>query len=171
MFDEETVDSKGYIRLNHPDIYFFTTTREGTEIMTRVVHDHLPNYLSTKSNVSNNNNSKSPDSLLKLLVQVSNNNNGNIKYEDIGEIQDLNGEITDLYTDLQSLKSDIIDADKKGDTATRDTLISKYNNKKDELNKCIAKYSKELYRLRVAKKKTKATFASHNYLMNKLNKL
>ena len=171
MFDEETVDSKGYIRLNHPDIYFFTTTREGTEIMTRVVHDHLPNYLSTKSNVSNNNNSKSPDSLLKLLVQVSNNNNGNIKYEDIGEIQDLNGEITDLYSDLQSLKSDIIDADKKGDTATRDTLISKYNNKKDELNKCIAKYSKELYRLSVAKKKTKATFASHNYLMNKLNKL
>ena len=171
IFDEETVDSKGYIRLNHPDVYFFTTTREGTEIMTRIVHDHLPNYLSTKSNVSNNNNSKSPDSLLKLLVQVSNNNNGNIKYEDIGEIQDLNGEITDLYSDLQSLKSDIIDADKKGDTATRDTLISKYNNKKDELNKCIAKYSKELYRLSVVKKKTKATFASHNYLMNKLNQL
>ena len=172
--DDDDVDSKGYIKIRkeNPDIIFTSKSKDGTIIITRIIPELLSKSLSKNEiNPNNSNNSKSPDSLLKLLVKVSNNNNGNIKYEDIGEIQDLNGEITDLYTDLQSLKSDIIDADKKGDTATRDTLISKYNNKKDELNKCIAKYSKELYRLSVAKKKTKATFASHNYLMNKLNKL
>ena len=172
--DNDDVDSKGYIKIRkeNPDIIFTSKSKDGTIIITRIIPELLSKSLSKNEiNPNNSNNSKSPDSLLKLLVKVSNNNNGNIKYEDIGEIQDLNGEITDLYTDLQSLKSDIIDADKKGDTATRDTLISKYNNKKDELNKCIAKYSKELYRLSVAKKKTKATFASHNYLMNKLNKL
>ena len=172
--DDDDVDSKGYIKIRkeNPDIIFTSKSKDGTIIITRIIPELLSKSLSKNEiNPNNSNNSKSPDSLLKLLVKVSNNNNGNIKYEDIGEIQDLNGEITDLYSDLQSLKSDIIDADKKGDTATRDTLISKYNNKKDELNKCIAKYSKELYRLSVAKKKTKATFASHNYLMNKLNKL
>ena len=71
---------------------------------------------------------------------------------DIGEIQDLDGEITDLYSKLLSIKSDIKEAEKKGDTSKSDKLKVKYNKKREELNKCISRYSKELYRLSVVKK-------------------
>ena len=106
-----------------------------------------------------------------MIVKAEKNSNGKLTLEDIGEIQDLDGEITDLYSQLLSIKSDIKEAEKKGDTTESDKLKVKYNKKREELNKCISRYSKELYKLSETKKKTKATFATHKYLMNKLNKL
>ena len=175
VFDDADVDSKGYIKIlkEKPDIVFGTFTKDGTKIITEIVPNLLGSYLfnGNNPNIPNNDNSKSPNSLLKMIVKVAKNTNGNVKLEDIGEIQDLDGEITDLYSQLLSIKSDIKEAEKKGDTSKSDKLKAKYNKKREELNKCISRYSKELYKLSETKKKTKATFASHKYLMNKLNKL
>ncbi len=187
---DEDLHSKGYI--NHvlkkekqgkqdlPDIIFHCTSKDGTDIIT-ALNDPFKNGLYYDDNGrpwndgkpwdSSSNNSKSPDSLLKMIVKVAKKNNGNIELDDIGEIQDLDGEITDLYSQLLSIKSDINEAEKKGDTTEREKLTEKYNKKREELNKCISRYSKELYKLSETKKKTKATFATHKYLMNKLNKL
>ena len=187
---DEDLHSKGYI--NHvlkkekqgkqdlPDIIFHCTSKDGTDIIT-ALNDPFKNGLYYDDNGrpwndgkpwdSSSNNSKSPDSLLKMIVKVAKKNNGNIELDDIGEIQDLDGEITDLYSQLLSIKSDIKEAEKKGDTTESDKLKVKYNKKREELNKCISRYSKELYKLSETKKKTKATFATHKYLMNKLNKL
>ena len=187
---DEDLHSKGYI--NHvlkkekqgkrdlPDIIFHCTSKDGTDIIT-ALNDPFKNGLYYDDNGrpwndgkpwdSSSNNSKSPDSLLKMIVKVAKKNNGNIELDDIGEIQDLDGEITDLYSQLLSIKSDINEAEKKGDTTESDKLKVKYNKKREELNKCISRYSKELYKLSETKKKTKATFATHKYLMNKLNKL
>ena len=187
---DEDLHSKGYI--NHvlkkekqgkrdlPDIIFHCTSKDGTDIIT-ALNDPFKNGLYYDDNGrpwndgkpwdSSSNNSKSPDSLLKMIVKVAKKNNGNIELDDIGEIQDLDGEITDLYSQLLSIKSDIKEAEKQGDTTESDKLKVKYNKKREELNKCISRYSKELYKLSETKKKTKATFATHKYLMNKLNKL
>ena len=97
-----------------------------------------------------------------MIVKVAKKNNGNIELDDIGEIQDLDGEITDLYSQLLSIKSDIKEAEKKGDTSESDKLKVKYNKKREELNKCISRYSKELYKLSETKKKTKATLVVYN---------
>ena len=172
--DDADVDSKGYIKIRkeNPDIIFTSKSKDGTIIITRIIPELLSKSLSKNEiNPNNSNNSKSPDSLLKMIVKAEKNSNGKLTLEDIGEIQDLDGEITDLYSQLLSIKSDINEAEKKGDTSKSDKLKVKYNKKREELNKCISRYSKELYKLSEAKKKTKATFASHKYLMNKLNKL
>ena len=175
-FDDADVDSKGYIKIRKekPDIVFGTFTKDGTRVITEIMPDLLGSYLFNGNNPNNpniSNNSKSPDSLLKLIVKAEKNSNGKLTLEDIGEIQDLDGEITDLYSQLLSIKSDIKEAEKQGDTTESDKLKVKYNKKREELNKCISRYSKELYKLSETKKKTKATFATHKYLMNKLNKL
>ena len=175
-FDDADVDSKGYIKIRKekPDIVFGTFTKDGTRVITEIIPDLLGSYLfngNNPNNPNNSNNSKSPESLLKLIVKAEKNSNGKLTLEDIGEIQDLDGEITDLYSQLLSIKSDINEAEKKGDTTESDKLKVKYNKKREELNKCISRYSKELYKLSETKKKTKATFATHKYLMNKLNKL
>ena len=175
-FDGTDVDSKGYIKIRKekPDIVFGTFTKDGTRVITEIMPDLLGSYLfngNNPNNPNNSNNSKSPESLLKLIVKAEKNSNGKLTLEDIGEIQDLDGEITDLYSQLLSIKSDIKEAEKKGDTLESDKLKVKYNKKREELNKRISRYSKELYKLSETKKKTKATFASHKYLMNKLNKL
>ena len=175
-FDGADVDSKGYIKIRKekPDIVFGTFTKDGTRVITEIMPDLLGSYLfngNNPNNPNNSNNSKSPESLLKLIVKAEKKSNGKLTLEDIGEIQDLDGEITDLYSQLLSIKSDINEAEKKGDTTESDKLKVKYNKKREELNKCISRYSKELYKLSETKKKTKATFATHKYLMNKLNKL
>ena len=108
-----------------------------------------------------------PDSLLKLIVGVSENNKGEVDFKEIGEIQDLNGDITGLYSDMQDLKSKI---NSSNNAEEKERLLIKYNKKRLKLEDLIKKYSKEAYRLSKLKKK-KATMATHKYLMNKLNKL
>ena len=162
---DDFFDSKGFMKLKGPDIFFYSTSKDGTQIISKFAFDKAkgqPNY-------SNNNNSQ--DSLLKLIVRASQDNKGEVKLEDIGEIQDLNGDITKLYSDMQKLKSEINLSNKKKDFARRDKLIIKYNKKKLKLSDLISKYSKEAYRLSTLNKKKKATIATHKYLMNKLNKL
>ena len=108
-----------------------------------------------------------PDSLLKLIVGVSENNKGEVDFKEIGEIQDLNGDITNLYSDMQELKSKI---NSSNNAEAKERLLIKYNKKRLKLEDLVKKYSKEAYRLSTLKKK-KATMATHKYLMNKLNKL
>lgn len=108
-----------------------------------------------------------PDSLLKLIVGVSENNKGEVDFKEIGEIQDLNGDITNLYSDMQDLKSKI---NSSNNAEEKERLLIKYNQKRLKLEDRVKKYSKEAYRLSTLKKK-KATMATHKYLMNKLNKL
>ena len=125
---------------------------------------HTPNGEELKALIKYNNNS---DSLLKLIVSLSENNKGEVDFKEIGEIQDLNGDITNLYSDMQDLKSKI---NSSKDAEEKERLLIKYNKKRLELEDLIKKYSKEAYRLSTLKKK-KATMATHKYLMNKLNKL
>ena len=125
---------------------------------------HTPNGKELRALIKYNNNS---DSLLKLIVSLSENNKGEVDFKEIGEIQDLNGDITDLYTDMQKLKSKI---NSSNNAEEKERLLIKYNKKRLKLEDLIKKYSKEAYRLSTLKKK-KATMATHKYLMNKLNKL
>ena len=125
---------------------------------------HTPNGEELKALIKYNNNS---DSLLKLIVSLSENNKGEIDFKEIGEIQDLNGDITNLYSDMQELKSKI---NSSNNAEAKEKLLIKYNKKRLKLEDLIKKYSKEAYRLSTLKKK-KATMATHKYLMNKLNKL
>ena len=162
---DDFFDSKGFMKLKGPDIFFYSTSKDGTQLISKFAFDKAkgqPIY-------SNNNNSQ--DSLLKLIVRASQDNKGEVKLEDIGEIQDLNGDITKLYSDMQKLKSEINLSNRKRDFARRDKLIIKYNKKKLKLSDLISKYSKEAYRLSMLNKKKKATFSNPNYIKNKLNKL
>ena len=125
---------------------------------------HTPEGEELRALIKYNNNS---DSLLKLIVSLSENNKGEVDFKEIGEIQDLNGDITDLYSDMQDLKSKI---NSSNNAEAKERLLIKYNQKRLKLEDRIKKYSKEAYRLSTLKKK-KATMATHKYLMNKLNKL
>ena len=125
---------------------------------------HTPNGKELRALIKYNNNS---DSLLKLIVSLSENNKGEVDFKEIGEIQDLNGDITDLYTDMQKLKSKI---NSSNNAEEKERLLIKYNKKRLKLEDLIKKYSKEAYRLSTLKKK-KATFSNPNYIKNKLNKL
>ena len=109
-----------------------------------------------------------PDSLLKLIVGVSENNKGEVDFKEIGEIQDLNGNITNLYSDMQDLKSKI---NSSNNAEEKERLLIKYNKKRLKLEDLIKKYSKEAYRLSTLNKKKKATYSNPNYIKNKLNKL
>ena len=126
---------------------------------------HTPNGEELKALIKYNNNS---DSLLKLIVSLSENNKGEVDFKEIGEIQDLNGDITDLYSDMQDLKSKINSSD---NPEAKERLLIKYNKKRLKLEDLIKKYSKEAYRLSTLNKKKKATFSNPNYIKNKLNKL
>ena len=162
---DDFFDSKGFMKLKVPDIFFFSTSKDGTQLISKFAFDKA------KGQPNNSNNNNSQDSLLKLIVRASQDNKGEVKLEDIGEIQDLNGDITKLYSDMQKLKSEINLSNRKRDFARRDKLIIKYNKKKLKLSDLISKYSKEAYRLSTLNKKKKATIATHKYIMNKLNKL
>ena len=162
---DDFFDSKGFMKLKDPDIFFFSTSKDGTQLISKFAFDKA------KGQPINSNNNNSQDSLLKLIVRASQDNKGEVKLEDIGEIQDLNGDITKLYSDMQKLKSEINLSNRKRDFARRDKLIIKYNKKKLKLSDLISKYSKEAYRLSTLNKKKKATMATHKYIMNKLNKL
>lgn len=162
---DDFFDSKGFMKLKGPDIFFYSTSKDGTQLISKFAFDKA------KGQPINSNNNNSQDSLLKLIVRASQDNKGEVKLEDIGEIQDLNGDITKLYSDMQKLKSEINLSNRKKDFARRDKLIIKYNKKKLKLSDLISKYSKEAYRLSTLNKKKKATIATHKYLMNKLNKL
>ena len=126
---------------------------------------HTPNGEELRALIKYNNNS---DSLLKLIVSLSENNKGEVDFKEIGEIQDLNGDITNLYSDMQELKSKI---NSSNNAEEKERLLIKYNKKRLKLEDLIKKYSKEAYRLSTLNKKKKATFSSPNYLKNKLNKL
>ena len=108
--DDEENDSNGFIKIlnsenGNPDITFSSKSKDGTVLITRIIPELLSKSLSKNEiNSNNSNNSKSPDSLLKMIVKAEKNSNGNLTLEDIGEIQDLDGEITDLYSQLLSIK-------------------------------------------------------------------
>ena len=125
---------------------------------------HAPDGNALRTSIKSNG---YPDSLLKLIVGVSENNKGEVDFKEIGEIQDLNGDITNLYSDMQDLKTKI---NSSNNAEAKEKLLIKYNKKRLKLEDLIKKYSKEAYRLSTLKKK-KATMATHKYLMNKLNKL
>ena len=126
---------------------------------------HTPNGEELKALIKYNNNS---DSLLKLIISLSNDNKGEVDFKEIGEIQDLNGDITNLYSDMQDLKSKI---NSSNNAEEKERLLIKYNKKRLKLEDLIKKYSKEAYRLSILNKKKKATFSNPKYIKNKLNKL
>ena len=126
---------------------------------------HTPNGEELRALIKYNNNS---DSLLKLIVSLSNDNKGEVDFKEIGEIQDLNGDITNLYSDMQDLKSKINSSNNEEE---KERLLIKYNKKRLKLEDLVKKYSKEAYRLSTLNKKKKATFSNPNYIKNKLNKL
>ena len=130
----------------------------------QLIAGHTPNGEELRALIKYNNNS---DSLLKLIVSLSENNKGEVDFKEIGEIQDLNGDITNLYSDMQELKTKI---NSSNNEEAKERLLIKYNKKRLKLEDLVKKYSKEAYRLSTLKKK-KATMATHKYLMNKLNKL
>lgn len=132
--------------------------------VNQLIAGHTPNGKELRALIKYNNNS---DSLLKLIVGVSENNKGEVDFKEIGEIQDLNGDITNLYSDMQKLKTKI---NSSKNAEEKERLLIKYNKKRLKLEDLVKKYSKEAYRLSTLKKK-KATMATHKYLMNKLNKL
>ena len=131
----------------------------------QLIAGHTPNGEELRALIKYNNNS---DSLLKLIVSLSNDNKGEVDFKEIGEIQDINGDITNLYSDMQDLKSKI---NSSNNAEEKERLLIKYNKKRLKLEDLIKKYSKEAYRLSTLNKKKKATMATHKYLMNKLNKL
>ena len=126
---------------------------------------HTPNGEELKALIKYNNNS---DSLLKLIVSLSENNKGEVDFKEIGEIQDLNGDITNLYSKMQDLKSKIKSSK---NAEEKERLLIKYNEKRLKLEDLIKKYSKEAYRLSTLNKKKKATFSNPKYIKNKLSKL
>ena len=130
----------------------------------QLIAGHTPNGKELRALIKYNNNS---DSLLKLIVSLSENNKGEVDFKEIGEIQDLNGDITNLYSGMQELKTKI---NSSKNAEEKERLLIKYNKKRLKLEDLVKKYSKEAYRLSTLKKK-KATMATHKYLMNKLNKL
>ena len=130
-----------------------------------LIAGHTPNGEELRALIKYNKNS---DSLLKLIVGVSENNKGEVDFKEIGEIQDLNGDITDLYSNMQELKSKI---NSSNNAEAKERLLIKYNKKRLKLEDLIKKYSKEAYRLSMLNKKKKATFSNPNYIKNKLNKL
>ena len=132
--------------------------------INQLIVGHIPNGKELRALIKYNNNS---DSLLKLIVGVSENNKGEVDFKEIGEIQDLNGDITNLYSGMQDLKTKI---NSSKNAEEKERLLIKYNKKRLKLEDLVKKYSKEAYRLSTLKKK-KATMATHKYLMNKLNKL
>lgn len=131
----------------------------------QLIAGHTPNGEELRALIKYNNNS---DSLLKLIVGVSENNKGEVDFKEIGEIQDLNGDITNLYSKMQDLKSKI---NSSKDAEEKERLLIKYNEKRLKLEDLIKKYSKEAYRLSTLNKKKKATFSNPKYIKNKLNKL
>ena len=131
----------------------------------QLIAGHTPNGKELRALIKYNNNS---DSLLKLIVSLSENNKGEVDFKEIGEIQDLNGDITDLYSDMQDLKTKI---NSSNNAEEKERLLIKYNKKRLKLEDLIKKYSKEAYRLSMLNKKKKATFSNPNYIKNKLNKL
>ena len=126
---------------------------------------HAPDGNILKSLIRYDNSS---DSLLKLIVNLSNDNKGEVDFKEIGEIQDLNGDITNLYSDMQDLKTKI---NSSNNAEEKERLLIKYNKKRLKLEDLIKKYSKEAYRLSMLNKKHKATYSNPNYIKNKLNKL
>ena len=131
----------------------------------QLIAGHTPEGDDLIASIKYNNNS---DSLLKLIVSLSENNKGEVDFKEIGEIQDLNGDITNLYSDMQELKSKI---NSSNNAEEKERLLIKYNKKRLKLEDLIKKYSKEAYRLSTLNKKKKATFSNPNYIKNKLNKL
>ena len=126
---------------------------------------HAPDGNTLRTSIKSNG---YPDSLLKLIVGVSENNKGEVDFKEIGEIQDLNGDITNLYSDMQDLKSKI---NSSNNAEEKERLLIKYNKKRLELEDLVKKYSKEAYRLSTLNKKHKATYSNPNYIKNKLNRL
>ena len=131
----------------------------------QLIAGHTPNGEELRALIKYNNNS---DSLLKLIVSLSNDNKGEVDFKEIGEIQDLNGDITNLYSKMQDLKTKI---NSSNNAEEKERLLIKYNEKRLKLEDLIKKYSKEAYRLSMLNKKKKATFSNPNYIKNKLNKL
>ena len=143
----------------------FNINNNGTNNNDNQLIIHAPDGNILKSLIMYNNSS---DSLLKLIVNLSENNKGEVDFKEIGEIQDLNGDITNLYSDMQDLKSKI---NSSNNAEVKERLLIKYNKKRLKLEDLIKKYSKEAYRLSTLNKKKKATFSNPNYIKNKLNKL
>ena len=131
----------------------------------QLIAGHTPEGEELRALIKYNNNS---DSLLKLIVSLSENNKGEVDFKEIGEIQDLNGDITNLYSDMQDLKTKI---NSSNNAEEKERLLIKYNKKRLKLEDLIKKYSKEAYRLSTLNKKKKATYSNPNYIKNKLNKL
>ena len=165
----EDVDNSDSERMTDTDEEYTDTDTEEEDIDVRGKDNqlilHAPDGNTLRTSIKSNG---YPDSLLKLIVGVSENNKGEVDFKEIGEIQDLNGDITNLYSDMQDLKSKI---NSSNNAEEKERLLIKYNKKRLKLEDLIKKYSKEAYRLSMLNKKKKATFSNPNYIKNKLNKL
>ena len=82
----------------------------------------------------------------------------------------MNGELTKLADKIDECNKEYKEALRRKDHVRanelkkkRDELVKKYHSKLND-------YAKQLYKESI-KRKTKATIATHKYLMNKLNKL
>ena len=110
------------------------------------------------------------DDNLRFIVELQKQSNGRITTERLGEFIDMNGELTKLADEIDECNKEYKEALRRKDHVRanelkkkRDELVKKYHEK-------LNNYAKELYK-ESQKRKTKATIATHKYLMNKLNKL
>ena len=105
--------------------------------------------------------------VLAFSVDLQRQTNGRITKEKLGEFIDMNGELTEMADEIGNCNKKIKRARNKAERdklkKKRDELVKKYHSKLND-------YAKQLYKESI-KRKTKATIATHKYLMNKLNKL
>lgn len=59
---DDFFDSKGFMKLKGPDIFFYSTSKDGTQLISKFAFDKA------KGQPNNSNNNNSQDSLLKLIV-------------------------------------------------------------------------------------------------------
>ena len=105
--------------------------------------------------------------VLSFSVDLQKQTNGRITKEKLGEFIDMNGELTEMADEIgrcnKKIKHALSEREKNRLKKKRDELVKKYHDKLND-------YAKQLYKESI-KRKTKATIATHKYLMNKLNKL
>lgn len=112
------------------------------------------------------------DNRLSLMVKLQKMTDGNITVEEIGEIQDLDGKLTESYNKLLLLTEDMKHYKETVDIDSYDKSKAEYDDLYNDYKNQISELSKKIYELSKRKKnKTKASFATREYLIGKLKKL
>ena len=131
----------------------------------------IQNYNDNRQIITSLNTKGRKNSNLKLLVKVRKLTDGNITNEEIGEIQDLDGKLTEMNDKLMMFEARLQQYKEANDERSYEALKIEYDKLKGEFKEQVAELSKKIYNISKNKRKSKATFATHEYLMSRINKL